>query len=96
MDDQTKEEKLSETEDAFLDDLKKTLQSETIVSLYITESGEFVMLTNGEMNDVQRNIATKMLTAADPRASFVLKSIIYVEILIQKLEDKISKFFKMT
>ena len=53
------------------------------------------MLTNGEMNDVQRSITTKMLTAADPGASFVLKAFIYIEILIHKLEDKITKFFKV-
>ncbi len=92
---QVPEENQEETEDIFLDNLKETLQSETIVSLYITESGEFVMLTNGEMNDVQRNITTKMLTAADPGASFVLKAFIYIEILIHRLEDKITKFFKI-
>jgi len=96
MDDQSQEDtNQEESEDVFLDNLKATLQSETIVSLYITESGEFIMLTNGEMNDAQRDITTKMLTAADPGASFVLKTFIYIEILIHKLEEKITKFFKL-
>ena len=95
MDNQMQEENQEETEDIFLDNLKETLQSETIVSLYITESGEFVMLTNGEMNEVQRSITTKMLTAADPGASFILKTFVYLEILIHRLEDKIAKLFKM-
>jgi uncharacterized protein YggL (DUF469 family) len=94
LDNQVQEENQEESKDVFLDNLKATLQSETIVSLYITESGEFVMLTNGEMNEVQKNIATKMLTAADPSASFVLKSFIYIEILFNRLEDKIASFFK--
>jgi hypothetical protein len=87
--------KTDNEEDIFLDNLKETLQAETIVSLYITESGEFVMLTNGEMNEVQRKITNKMLVAADPGASFVFKSILFVEMLIQKLEHKITRFFKV-
>lgn len=82
-------------DDTFLNNLKETLQAETIVSLYITESGEFVMLTNGEMNEVQRKITNKMLIAADPGASFVFKSILFIEMLIQKLEYKITRFFKV-
>lgn len=85
----------NDEEDIFLNNLKQTLQDETVVSLYITESGEFVMLATGEMNETQREITNKMLIAADPGASFVLKSILFIETLIQKLDYKISKFFKV-
>ena len=80
------EEEVNKELDPFLED--------NTVVLYLTEDGSLVIISNGKMNIKQERIITKMLTCVSKDSSFILKFILYLEILFQNTLYKIKKSLK--
>ena len=74
-------------------ELDPFLEDNTVV-LYLTEDGSLVIISNGKMNIKQERIITKMLTCVSKDSSFILKFILYLEILFQNTLYKIKKSLK--
>lgn len=74
-------------------DLDPFMEGNTVM-LYLTEDGSLVIIANGKMNIKQERIITKMLTCVSKDSSFILKSILYLEILFQNTVYKVKKLFK--
>lgn len=80
------EENVEENIDPFMED--------NSVVLYLTEDGSLVVVSNGKLSYTQERIMTKMLTCVSKDASFILKIILYFEILIQNTLYRIKKRFR--
>lgn len=74
------------------DYLVNDLKENGAVLMYVDNAGNITLLTTGDITKDQANIAEMMLAAARP--SLVLRLILFVEINIIKIEEKVSAFFR--
>lgn len=61
--------------------------------LYITKEGEVVVMTSGEMSKIQEKTLDKIFTVIGDH-SLVFKIILSLEILFEKITNRISYWFK--
>ncbi len=70
-----------------LDEIKES----GVILMYLNNKGNITLLTSGKITKIQSKTAEKMLAACSP--SLVLSIVLFIEIAIVKLEDKVSMFF---
>ena len=75
------------------DEITDNIKNFSSILFYVTHEGEVIMLSTGEMTSIQKNIATKMLVVAGSH-SLVLRIVLGLEILFEKIMYRISEWFK--
>ena len=92
QDKENKDSKINEI-DNISDFIKKDIEKNSGIMFYVGYSGDVIMLTTGRLSKQQQKIAERMLISADNH-SIVLRLIINLEILFEKITYKIKFWFK--
>ena len=88
------EEKLDiESIDNITKEITSNIKKHSSILFYIGHKGEVIMMTTGDMTKVQKSVATRMLVVAGDH-SFILKIILGLEIIFEKVTYKVSQWFK--
>lgn len=88
------EEKLDvENIDGITKEIASNIKNHSSILFYVGHKGEVVMMSTGDMSKIQKNVATRMLVVAGNH-SFILKIVLGLEILFEKLTYKVSQWFK--
>ena len=88
---ENKEENIENTDD--LEEKLKNSKNFSLALFYVDREGEIIMMTAGDMSRLQKNIITKILLVAGDH-SLVLKIILNLEILFEKISYRVSSCFK--
>ena len=89
-----KEEDLDvEMLDSVTKEITSNIKKHSSILFYIGHKGEVIMMSTGDMTKVQKSVATRMLVVAGDH-SFILKIILGLEILFEKVTYKVSQWFK--
>ena len=88
---ENKEENIENTDD--LEEKLKNSKNFSLALFYVDREGEIIMMTAGDMSRLQKNIITKILLVAGDH-SLVLKIILNLEILFEKISYRVSSWFK--
>ena len=75
------------------DELANNIKNFSSILFYVTHEGEVIMMSTGKMTPIQKNIATKMLVVAGSH-SLILKIVLNLEILFEKITYKFTEWFK--
>jgi len=84
-----KDKKASEE---LIKDLEQELKESGAILMYLNNKSDITILTTGDLTKVQTKTAERMLAAAKP--SVVLRVILFIEITIIKLDDRVTTFFE--
>ena len=88
------EEKLDiESIDNITKEITSNIKKHSSILFYIGHKGEVIMMSTGDMSKVQKSVATRMLVVAGDH-SFILKIILGLEIIFEKVTYKVSQWFK--
>ena len=90
-DNSVKEDKLESNVD--LEEKLKNSKNFSLALFYVDREGEIIMMTAGDMSRLQKNIVTKILIVAGDH-SLVLRLILNLEILFEKISYRFSEWFK--
>ena len=84
------EEDKKSSESLYEKDLEE-IKENGVILMYLNHKGNITLLTSGKITKIQSKTAEKMLAACRP--SLVLSVVLFIEIVIVKLEDRVSMFF---
>lgn len=73
--------------------IEEIIKEKSSILIYISDSGETLMLTTGEINKQQTKILQKIITVLDDH-SLILKIVLGIEIFFNNLQEKIKEMFK--
>jgi len=92
---ESKEEENLDVEmiDSVTKEITSNIKKHSSILFYIGHKGEVIMMTTGDMTKVQKSVATRMLVVAGDH-SFILKIILGLEIIFEKVTYKVSQWFK--
>ena len=92
---ESKEEENLDVEmiDRVTKEITSNIKKHSSILFYIGHKGEVIMMTTGDMTKVQKSVATRMLVVAGDH-SFILKIILGLEIIFEKVTYKVSQWFK--
>tara|TARA_Y200000002_G_scaffold376982_1_gene381788 strand:- start:4547 stop:4834 length:288 start_codon:yes stop_codon:yes gene_type:complete len=79
--------------DSVTKEIAENIENLSSILFYVGHDGEVVMLSTGKTTKIQNDIASKMLIAAGDH-SIILKIVLSLEILFEKLIYKVSQWFK--
>ena len=79
--------------DSVTKEITSNIKKHSSILFYIGHKGEVIMMTTGDMTKVQKSVATRMLVVAGDH-SFILKIILGLEIIFEKVTYKVSQWFK--
>jgi hypothetical protein len=89
-----KEEKLNiENIDNITKEITSNIKKHSSILFYVDHKGEVIMMTTGDMTKVQKSVASRMLVVIGNH-SFILKIVLGLEILFEKVIYKVSQWFK--
>ncbi len=92
MEDKDKE-KFDLNEEDLEKEITENIKNISSLLFYVTHEGEVIMISTSEMTTIQKNIATKMLVVAGSH-SLILRIVLGLEILFEKIMYRISGWFK--
>ena len=91
------EDKHEEKDDLNVESLENEITNNiknfSSILFYVTHEGEVIVISTSEMTPIQKNIAKKMLVVAGSH-SLVLRIVLGLEILFEKIMYRISEWFK--
>ena len=93
MNDKQKDEDDKDAVDSLSESIVNNNKNFNLALLYITKDGEVVVMTSGEMSKIQEKTLDKIFTVIGDH-SLVLKIILSLEILFEKITNRISYWFK--
>ena len=83
-----KDKDINEVQKQVIDDIKES----GAILVYVNTSGDITLLTSGKITKPQSKTAERMLITINP--SFILRTVLWLEIAFVKLEDAVSEFFR--
>ena len=83
----SKDNKISED---LIKELEEEIKQSGAVLMYLNDKADITILSTGNLTKIQTKTAERMLAAAKP--SIVLTMILFIEVAIIKLDDRVSSF----
>ena len=83
-----KDKDINEVQKQVISDIKES----GAILVYVNTSGNITLLTSGKITKPQSKTAERMLITINP--SFILRTVLWLEIAFVKLEDAVSEFFR--
>lgn len=74
-------------------EIASNIKNHSSILFYVGHKGEVVMMSTGDMSKIQKSVATRILVVAGDH-SFILRIVLYLEILFEKAAYKVSQLFK--
>ena len=93
MSDEQKDQNDKDNVDILSENIVNSNSTFNLALLYITKEGEVVVMTSGEMSKTQEKTLDKIFTVIGDH-SLVFKIILSLEILFEKITNRISYWFK--
>ena len=76
-----------------IEKIKKDIVDNPVVMFIVNIDGSITMITTGDISEIQEDVATKVLICSG-KHSFVLKLVLWLEILFEKSTYYISDLFR--
>ena len=68
------------------------IQNDSIIMFYLDSSGKMTIISSGELSKTQIKISENILSVIEP--SFILTVVLFIEIILIKLQERISLWFR--
>ena len=70
------------------------IQHDSIIMFYLDSSGKMTIISSGELSKTQLKISENVLSVIEP--SIILSIVLFIEITLIKLQEKILSWFRKT
>lgn len=70
------------------------IQHDSIIMFYLDSSGKMTIISSGELSETQIKISENVLSVIEP--SIILSIVLFVEITLIKIQEKVLSWFRKT